>query len=94
MTESRLAELLRALVEGWCERRALEPLAVLLPAYLAFNGLTDGWHDLWQAVNSVRGLSPEALTDEERAAVAEARAIIYQSFKSVGRAAELGEPRA
>ena len=42
MTEFRLAELLRVLVDGWCERRALQPLAALLPPYLAFSGLSDG----------------------------------------------------
>lgn len=89
MTDSRLAELLRTLVDGWCERRALRPLATLLPAYLAFNGLSDGWHEFWRAVNTLRGLGPDVLTDEELAAVAEARALIYQAFKSVGRASEL-----
>lgn len=92
MTESRLAELLRGLVDGWCERRALTPLAALLPAYLAFNGLSDGWHDLWQAVNNVRGLGAGELTNEESAALAEIRALIYQSFKRLGRTSELGEP--
>ena len=89
MTDSRLIDLLRALIDGWCERRALRPLAVLLPAYLGFNGLTDGSHDLWDAVNNLRGLG-DALTDEEHAAVVEVRAAIYQTFKSVGRQAELG----
>jgi hypothetical protein len=86
--DSRLADLLRTLVDGWCARRALRPLAALLPAYLAFNGLTDSWQDLWGAVNDVRGLG-DLLTDEERAAVGEVRALIYQAFKSVGRQAEL-----
>ncbi len=92
MEELRLAEILRALVEGWCERRALRPLATLLPAYLGFNGLSDGWYDLWKAVNNVRGLGPDVLTDAEQAAVAEARALIYQSFKAAGRASELERP--
>ena len=88
MTESRLSQILHTLVDGWCERRALEPLVALLPAYLSFNGLTDGWLDLWEAVNNVRGSRPDTLTDDERAALAEARSIIYQSLKSVGRAPE------
>jgi len=89
MTDSRLAELLRTLVDGWCTRRALRPLAVLLPSYLAWNGLSDGWHELWRALNDLRGVGPEVLTDEERTAVAEARSLIYQAFKAVGRTAEL-----
>lgn len=88
MTQSRLSEILQTLVNGWCERRSLEPLAALLPAYLGFNGLTDGWLDLWEAVNNVRGSRPDVLTDDEKAAVAEVRSIIYQSLKSVGRAPE------
>ena len=30
------------LVGAWCERRALAPLATLLPSYVSNNGLTDG----------------------------------------------------
>ena len=84
MTESRLAELLRVLVDGWCERRALQPLSVLLPAYLALSGLTDAWMDLARAVDNLRGLGPEVLTDGERASVAEARALIHQSLQAAG----------
>ena len=86
MTESRLSQILRTLVDAWCDRRALEPLAALLPGYLSFNGLTDGWQALWEAINNARGSRPDALTDEERAALAEARSIVYQSLKSVGHA--------
>ena len=85
---SRLDQILHTLVSAWCDRRALEPLGAILPAYLAFNGLTDGCLDLWEAVNNVRGSRPGALTDEELEALAEARSIIYQSLKSVGRAPE------
>jgi len=88
MADSHPLDLLRPLIDGWCERRELRPLAVLLPAYLAFNGLTDGWHSLWNAVNNLRGLG-DALPGEERATVAEVRALIYQTFKSMGRQAEL-----
>ena len=84
MTESRLAELLRALVDGWCERRALHPLAVLLPAHLAFSGLTDAWVDLAQAVDDVRGIGPDVRTEAELASVAEARALIDQALKAAG----------
>ena len=92
MTDSRLAQLLDGLIDGWCARRALRPLAALLPGYLAFNGLSDGWFELWSAVNGVRGMAPDALTDGERAAVSEARTIIYHTLKDSGHASALDEP--
>jgi ubiquinone/menaquinone biosynthesis C-methylase UbiE len=35
---------LRALIDRLCDERRLAALARLLPAYLAFDGLTDGWN--------------------------------------------------
>ena len=34
------------LIEKWCDERRLDALAQILPAYLAFNGLADGWGEL------------------------------------------------
>jgi len=42
--------ILRALVDRWCERRELVPLARLLPALVWNFGMTDGWGDLRKAV--------------------------------------------
>ena len=36
----------RHLIYRWCDERQLRPLALLLPKYVAFNGLTDGWVEL------------------------------------------------
>jgi hypothetical protein len=36
-------ESLARLTDAWCERRELRPLALILPAYTANNGSTDGW---------------------------------------------------
>lgn len=92
MSESRIFELLSDLIDGWCARRALHPLHTVLGAYLGFNGLTDGWIQLWQAVNDLRGLGDRDLTETEREKVSELRAAIHQRFNAAGRAAELGEP--
>ena len=43
------------LVDAWCGRRDLGPLAMLLPAYVSNNGLTDGWAELLDALHTVRG---------------------------------------
>jgi hypothetical protein len=50
---------LRALIDGLCDERRLKPLARILPGYLAFNGLTDGWHELINALKAARGLGPD-----------------------------------
>jgi hypothetical protein len=34
------------LIYRWCDERRLRPLALLLPKYVAFNGMTDGWVEL------------------------------------------------
>jgi hypothetical protein len=41
---------LRALIHRLCDEHRLVPLGRLLPAYLAFNGLSDGWNELFNAL--------------------------------------------
>ena len=52
------------LIDQWCERRALRPLRTLLPAYPP-NGLTDGWHELYDALRDVRSACRDELTEAE-----------------------------
>ena len=42
------------LIDSWCERRHLRPLAILLPAYTSNNGLTDGWAGVMEALRTLR----------------------------------------
>ena len=56
---------LRALIDRWCDERRLVVLVRILPGYLAFNGLTDGWHELIDALKSTRGLGPDAFSPAE-----------------------------
>lgn len=53
---------LMELIEGWCDRRDLRHLALVLPAFVANNGLTDGWAGVLQALYDVRAtrLLPDA----------------------------------
>jgi len=51
---------LRDLIARWCDQRRLAALARLLPGYVAFNGLTDGWGLLLDALKSARALGREA----------------------------------
>jgi hypothetical protein len=56
---------LRILIERWCDGRRLDALAQILPAYLAFNGLTDGWGELSNALKATRGLGYEAFSQTD-----------------------------
>jgi hypothetical protein len=56
---------LHKLVRAWCDRHCLEALNQVLPAYLAFNGLTDAWSRLYDALRNVRATARYELTDEE-----------------------------
>lgn len=57
------------LIDEWCERRALGPLAVLLPAYTSNNGLTDGWAEVMEALHTLR--ASKQLPDDERRQIEE-----------------------
>ena len=46
--------LLRQLIDSWCERRALEPLRVILPCYPLTSGLTDEWALLAKSIKTIR----------------------------------------
>lgn len=54
------------LADGWCERRALNPLGRLLAAYPPPNGFTDEWNQLYDALRDIRALCRDQLTDEEK----------------------------
>ena len=56
---------LRQQIERWCDQRRLAALALLLPAYTAFSGLTDSWADLYEALKATRALGHEAFTPTE-----------------------------
>jgi hypothetical protein len=63
---------LRDLIDAWCDRRCLGPLGILLPAYTSFNGMTDGWGELLNALKALT-LSQDTLLPEERKIVADMR---------------------
>jgi hypothetical protein len=85
MEKPRLIVLLDTLVDRWCSRRALGPLRCLLPAWPAPLIHSDQWHELWRALQDIRGLGPEALTPEESALHAEAVRLVNQSLRAVGQ---------
>jgi len=63
---------LRSLIEGWCDRRCLRPLGIVLPAYTSFNGMTDGWGELLKALKGL-ALVQDTLLPAEQETVADLR---------------------
>jgi hypothetical protein len=68
-TNREFLDALKDLIEGWCERRCLRPLARVLNAYLSFNGMTDGWGELAIALKSIRALDGDHISANERRVV-------------------------
>jgi hypothetical protein len=55
----------RQLIDRWCEERKLRALSRILPAYLAFNGLSDGWHELFAALKATRAVGHDDLNQAD-----------------------------
>jgi hypothetical protein len=62
---------LRGLIEHWCDRRCLKALLHVLPGYLSFNGMTDGWSELRNAIVQVRAFARDEITGDELEAVSD-----------------------
>jgi hypothetical protein len=58
---------IRRLVERWCERKHYWPLALILPAWLSNNGLTDGWEILHDALKHAYAMCSDLPSDERDA---------------------------
>jgi hypothetical protein len=56
---------LRQQIERWCDQRRLRELALLLPGYTSFFGLTDDWARLYEALKATRALGRERFSDTE-----------------------------
>jgi hypothetical protein len=56
---------LGSLLDQWCEQRRYGHLAAVLPSFVGFNGLTDGWAELSSGLKSAIGLGAEGLPDDE-----------------------------
>lgn len=53
---------LRTLIERWCDERRFARPAKVLPAYLSFNGLADGWHEMSNSLKAARALGHESFS--------------------------------
>jgi hypothetical protein len=73
---SSVTESLGRLIDAWCERRELRPLALILPAYTSNNGLTDGWASLMEALHDLRARG--GLREAEQAEVEQLVSVVEQ----------------
>lgn len=71
---------LRQLLEAWCDRRCFGLLAAVLPAYIAFDGMTDGWGDLLAALRHALTLLQNELLPAERDALADLKRAAESAF--------------
>jgi hypothetical protein len=68
-SNSELFALLDGLVDGWCERRALRPLRILLRTYPMVSPLSDSWHELRGALRDLRCLREPDISESDAAAI-------------------------
>ncbi|MET4569096.1 hypothetical protein [Rhodanobacter soli] len=62
---SNVHVLLGQLIDGWCERRALNPLRVILSCYPLTNGFTEDWVLLATSLKTIRvQFANDLATDE------------------------------
>lgn len=76
----RFQEVLDRLIDGWCERRALYPLALVLPAFLAHTGRTDSEVALYRALSRARTLARDELLGGEGYILSEAMTLVRESL--------------
>jgi hypothetical protein len=60
-----ICDTLDALIDGWCERRALRPLQLLLRVYPGTLAHADQKFELLDAMKDVKGLCRGELPDDE-----------------------------
>jgi hypothetical protein len=68
-TSEEFLDAVRSLIDGWCERRCLRALSIILGPYLGFNGLTDGWGLLYDALRSIQASCRERLPQSDLEAI-------------------------
>jgi len=79
--EFNLSKTLDHLINGWCERRALLPLAYLLPASRGICAHTDQQFELLEALKNLKRLCLDHLTPEEIRLVTQAHNFLDEGLR-------------
>jgi hypothetical protein len=80
--ELNLFKTLECLIDGWCERRALRPLAYLLPAYPGVLVHADQQFPLLEALKNLKRLCLDHLTPEELRLVTRAHDFLDERLRA------------
>ena len=80
--EFDLFKTLDGLINGWCDRRALRPLAYLLPAYPGVFVHTDQQFQLLEALKNLKRLCRDHLTPEELRLITQAHNFLDQRLRT------------
>jgi hypothetical protein len=80
--ELNLFKTLDGLINCWCERRALCPLAHLLPAYPGVLAHSDHQFQLLEALKNLKGLCNDHLTPEELRLVTQAHDFVEERLRA------------
>jgi hypothetical protein len=71
-------QVIDGLIDSWCERRALQPLRILLPAWPLGMGLTDDWQRVREALRHLRAMAGKSLPQNEQKQLNELIAAVDQ----------------
>ena len=80
--ELNLFKTLDGLIDGWCERRALRPLAYLLSAYPGVFVHADQQFQLLEALKNLKRLGRGYLTPEELRLVTQAHNFLEERLRA------------
>jgi hypothetical protein len=83
-SNSELFALLDRLIDGWCEKRALRPLRILLRVYPMASPLSDSWHELRGALRDLRCLREPDISDSEAVAVEDGLRAVETALGTTG----------
>ena len=80
--EFDLLKTLDRLINAWCERRALRPLAFLLAAYPGIDARPVQEFELLEALKNLKRLCRDHLTSEELRLIAQAHDLVGEQLRT------------
>jgi hypothetical protein len=83
--QPQLFPLLDGLIGRWCDRRELGSLRVLLQGYPLVSPLSDGWHELRRALQTIRASGRDTLPAPELEDIATALRLVERALRKAGQ---------
>ena len=80
--EPDLGKTLDRLINAWCERRALRPLAILLAAYSGVSMHPVQEFELLEALKNLRNLGDNHVTSEELSLITQAHDFVSERLRT------------